>query len=185
VDIAGLIQSYGYPALAVGTFLEGESVLLAAGAAAFHGYLWMPAVIAIAALTSFAGDQTFFYVGRRYGTRLLVRFPSLQPRAARVNALLERHHVPLILAVRFMYGLRIAGPVAIGMSGVHWSRFLVLNLAGAIVWAIVIAGIGYGCGQGLSYLLGDLDVDEVWLLVALLLPALAWWLVTRGGKRKT
>jgi membrane protein DedA with SNARE-associated domain len=184
VDIAGLIQSYGYLAVAVGTFLEGESVLLAAGAAASHSYLSMPALIGIAALASFAGDQAFFHAGRRYGARLLDRFPSLRPRATRVNALLERHHVPLILAVRFLYGLRIAGPVAIGMSDVHWSRFLILNLAAAIIWSIVIAGIGYGFGQGLSYVFASFDADEVWLLAALLLPALTWWLVRQGGRRK-
>ncbi|MGH8128483.1 MAG: DedA family protein [Gammaproteobacteria bacterium] len=143
----------------------------------------MPALIAIAALSSFLGNQTFFYLGRRYGTKLLARFPSLQSRAARVNALLEHHHVPLILAVRFMYGLRIAGPMAIGMSAVRWSRFLVLNLAGAIIWAIMIASIGYGLGQGLVYLLGSLDADEAWLLVALLLPAGIWWLITTASAR--
>ncbi len=180
MDIAGLIQSYGYTAVGVGTFLEGESVLLAAGAAAFHGYLWLPAVIAIATLASFLGDQVFFYLGRRYGSQLLARLPSLQPRAARARALLERHHVPLILAVRFLYGLRIAGPIAIGMSGVHWSRFLVLNLVGAIIWAILIASAGYGLGHGLASMLGSVDADEIWLLVALLLPAAIAWLFARG-----
>jgi len=180
MDIAGFIQSYGYAAVGVGTFLEGESVLLAAGAAAFHGYLWLPAVMGIAALASFLGDQFFFYLGRRYGSKLLARFPSLERRAARARALLEQHHVPLILAVRFLYGLRIAGPIAIGMSNVHWSRFLVLNLVAAIIWAILIASAGYGLGQGLAYSLGD--ADEAWLLVALLLPAAIWWLVRHGRR---
>ena len=179
MDIPGLIQSYGYLAVAVGTFLEGESVLLTAGAAAFHGYLWMPAVILIAALSGFLGDQISFCAGRRYGNRLLAKFPSLQPRAAHVSALLERHNVLFILAVRFMYGLRVAGPMAMGMSGIYWSRFLVLNLVGAIIWAITIASIGYGLGQGFVYLLAHFDAEEIWLLVALLLPATIWRLIVR------
>lgn len=179
MDIPGLIQSYGYLAVAVGTFLEGESVLLTAGTAAFHGYLWMPAVILIAALSGFLGDQISFCVGRRYGNRLLAKFPSLQPRAAHVSALLERHNVLFILAVRFMYGLRVAGPMAMGMSGIYWSRFLVLNLVGAIIWAITIASIGYGLGQGFVYLLAHFDAEEIWLLVALLLPATIWRLIVR------
>lgn len=176
MDIAGLIQSYGYAAVGLGTFLEGETVLIAAGAAAFHGDLSLAWVIVVATFASFLGDQTFFLVGRRYGTRLLARFPSLAPRAARASALLERHHVVLILAVRFLYGLRVAGPMAIGMSGVHWSRFLILNFIGAVLWAILVGGIGYGMGQGLAYALGSFDADEVWLLVALLLPPIAWGL---------
>lgn len=182
MDIAGWIQSYGYAAVGVGTFLEGETVLLAAGAAACRGYLALPMVIAVATIASFLGDQTFFLLGRRYGSRLLAHFPALKPGAARASALLERHHVPLILAVRFLYGLRIAGPVAIGMSSVPWSRFFVLNLAGAIIWAIAVASIGWGLGQGLAYALHGFDADEAALLVSLLLPALLWGLYRHGRR---
>ncbi|WP_432262720.1 DedA family protein [Cupriavidus sp. TMH.W2] len=189
MDIAGLIQNYGYLAVAVGTFLEGETILLMAGVAAYRGHLTLPTVIMIGTIASFFGDQLYFYVGRRYGTALLKRFPSVQTRAARAKALLERHHLPLILSIRFLYGLRIAGPIAIGMSEVPWLRFLVLNLMGAVVWAIVIAGAGYGFGQALAYVLGGFDSDEAWMLAAILLSGALWWLVarrrrwTRLGKR--
>jgi len=180
VDIGALIQSYGYAAVGMGAFLEGESVLLLAGAAAARGHLSLPAVIAVAAAASFVGDQLFFQVGRRHGSALLARFPALAPGAARASTLLERHHVLLILAVRFLYGLRIAGPIAMGMSGVHWSRFFALNLVGAVIWAILVANVGYGLGRGLAYALGSFDADEAELLAALLLPALLWWLYRRA-----
>ncbi|TAN09253.1 MAG: DedA family protein [Burkholderiaceae bacterium] len=177
MDIGSLIQTYGYWAVAGGTLIEGETVLLAAGAAASRSYLWMPAVIAIAAVCGFLGDQVFFYVGRRWGRQLMTRFPSLQPREARVAALLERHHVPLILGVRFMYGLRVAGPIAIGMSGVHWWRFLTLNFLGAVIWACIIGGAGYGLGHGVSRLVSlihGIDADEFWLIGAAVLAAILW-----------
>jgi membrane protein DedA with SNARE-associated domain len=183
MDIPGLIQNYGYLAVAVGTFLEGETILILAGAAAHRGYLTLPMVIMVGTVASFVGDQLYFYVGRRYGTALLQRFPSLQSRAIRANALLERHHVPLILAIRFLYGLRIAGPIAMGMSGLPWFRFLVLNFIGAVVWATLIAGAGYGFGQGVSYLLADFDQDEAWWLASILLAGLLWWLLTHRKHR--
>ncbi len=187
MNIAAWVQSYGYVAVAVGTFLEGESVLLIAGAAASRGHLAMPAVIAIAALASFLGDQMYFWVGRRYGAALLARYPSLQPRAARVNGLLERHHLPLILSIRFLYGLRIAGPIAIGMSHVSWPRFLLLNGLGALLWATLIASAGYGAGHALIHLLKAVDADELWGLSVLLVLGLVWWLVERrrAAKSKT
>ncbi|MFJ1258173.1 DedA family protein [Cupriavidus sp. CuC1] len=179
MDIARLIQDYGYLAVAAGTFLEGETILIMAGVAANRGHLALPTVIVIGTLASFLGDQLYFYVGRRYGTALLARFPSMQSRAARASALLHRHHLPLILSIRFLYGLRIAGPIAIGMSAVPWFRFLVLNLTGAVVWAVAIAGAGYGFGQGLGYLLGNFDSDEAWGLAAILLCGALWWLFAR------
>ncbi|CAM5205003.1 hypothetical protein CDEF62S_01802 [Castellaniella defragrans] len=176
MDFASLIHSYGYLAVAAGTVLEGESVLLAAAAAAAHGYLHLPLVIAIASAGGFLGDQAFFFIGRFYGPKVLARFPSMQPRIARAQDLLDRHHVFLILAVRFMYGLRTAGPMAIGMSRVHWLRFLTLNLIGAILWASLITGIGYGLGHGALALLRATGADEIWALAAVLLLAMAWWL---------
>ena len=179
MNIAEWVQSYGYVAVAVGTFLEGESVLLIAGAAASRGHLSMPVVIAIAALASFLGDQLYFWVGRRYGAALLVRYPSLQLRAARVRGLLDRHHLPLILSIRFLYGLRIAGPIAIGMSSVAWPRFLLLNGLAALLWALVIASLGYGTGHALVHLLKAVDADELWGFSLLLVVGLVWWLLGR------
>jgi membrane protein DedA with SNARE-associated domain len=177
--IADVIETYGYLAVAVGTFLEGETVLGLAGAAASRGHLSMPVVIAVATMASFAGDQLYFYVGRKYGIGLLARFPSLQSRTVRARDLLERHHMPVILSIRFLYGLRIAGPIAIGMSDVPWLRFLLLNLVAAIAWALVIANAGYWVGQALANLLGAVDADEAWVLAVLLLFGVLWWLAAR------
>ena len=168
MNIPELIQNYGYAAVAVGTFLEGETVLLLAGAAASRGHLAMPWVIAVATVASFAGDQLFFYLGRAYGAALLQRFPKLGAGTARARVLLERHNTPVILSVRFLYGLRIAGPLAIGMSGVGWWRFFVLNLIGAVVWACAIAALGYGTGRALASVLGTIDADEIWTMGVLL-----------------
>ncbi len=179
MNIAEWVQSYGYVAVAVGTFLEGESVLLVAGAAASRGHLSLPVVIAIATFASFLGDQLYFWVGRRYGTALLARYPSLQPRAARVRGLLDRHHLPLILSIRFLYGLRVAGPIALGMSSVSWLQFLLLNGLGALVWALLIASLGYGTGHALVHLLKAVDADELWGLALLLVVGLVWWLLGR------
>ena len=182
--IAELIQTYGYAAVAVGTFLEGETVLLLAGAAAGRGHLSMPLVIAVAAVASFAGDQLFFHLGRRYGNALLRQFPALQPHTVRARALLERYSTPLILSIRFLYGLRVAGPLAIGMSDVPWLRFLLLNLAGAIVWAVAVATTGYWSGHLLVRLLAAINVGELWSLAALLLIGVLWWLIARSRSRR-
>ena len=179
MNIPEWIQNYGYAAVAVGTFLEGETVLLLAGAAASRGHLAMPWVIAVATVASFAGDQLFFYLGRAYGPALLQRFPKLGAGTARARVLLERHNTPVILSVRFLYGLRIAGPLAIGMSGVGWLRFFVLNLIGAVVWACAIAALGYGTGQALASVLGTIDADEIWTMGVLLVAGALIWLIAR------
>lgn len=180
MSIAELLQSHGYVAVAVGTFLEGETVLFLAGAAASRGHLSLPVIIAVATAGSCAGDQLGFALGRRYGGRLLARFPSLEARTARVRGLLQRHRVLATVSVRFLYGLRVAGPIAMGMSGLGWRRFLALNLASALVWACAVAALGYGAGRALTHLLGAHAADEAWGLALLVLAgALVWGLARR------
>jgi membrane protein DedA with SNARE-associated domain len=41
-----------------------------------------------------------------------------------------------------MYGLRLIGPIVIGMSAVSPLRFAILNMVGAALWATSVAGVG-------------------------------------------
>ncbi|WP_217994833.1 DedA family protein [Methylogaea oryzae] len=59
-----IISQYGYIALFIGTFLEGETILLVAGYLAHEGHLGLTLAILSAFLGTFAGDQTFFFLGR-------------------------------------------------------------------------------------------------------------------------
>ncbi len=124
MDLAGLVESYGYLAVALGTFLEGESVLLLAGFAARRGYLDLTDVILVALAGGTLGDQFFFTLGRLGGPPLLTRFPSLQAAQARVAPHIRRHQYLIVVFVGLMYGLRVAGPIVIGISGVDRRRFL-------------------------------------------------------------
>lgn len=59
MSLESLVTSYGYPAVLVGTFLEGETILVLAGFLAHRGYLDLPLVILTAFLGTFTGDQLF------------------------------------------------------------------------------------------------------------------------------
>ena len=152
MEIAGFIQQYGYAAVALGSFLEGEAILLAGSLAASQGHLDPIWVVAIAAFASFLGDLPYFFAGRRYGEGALSRWPSLRDKKTRFEGMLHRHHVPMVLVLRFLYGLRIAGLLALGMSRIGAVRFLLLDFVGACIWASAICAAGYGAGQLLQVL---------------------------------
>jgi membrane protein DedA with SNARE-associated domain len=179
MDIGALIEQHGYLALLAGSAIEGETFVVFAGFAAHRGYLSLPLVILFAGVLNFGWDQFYFWLGRRHGRWALARFPSLEAKTARVLALLERHHVPLIIGVRFLYGLRIAGPIAIGLSEVAWTRFFTLNLLGAMLWAAIFSVLGYLFGQALELLLEDLRRHEVWIFGLIAAVGLLTWLVMR------
>lgn len=184
MTLTALIASYGYYALFAGTFLEGETVLIAAGFAARLGILDLPWVIAIAFVASTLGDQLAFLLGRWHGERLMQRFPVLRRKAPIIQALLDRYHVPLILGVRFFYGMRIAGPFVIGMSRVPFPLFALLNMAGALIWAVVVASAGYYFGMVLEVWLGNLKQVEEAALAIILAAGAGIWLWRRGRKTR-
>ena len=160
MSVAQFLNDYGYLAVFVGSLLEGETILVLAGFAVHQGYLSWLWVVGLAFLGGTLGDQAYFFVGRRYGGALLQRFPGLQARAGRVNHLLLRFHEGLIVGVRFMYGLRILGPVLIGMSGVPAWRFVLFNALGAAIWAVLVTTLGFLFGHTLQAMLAQADQYE-------------------------
>jgi membrane protein DedA with SNARE-associated domain len=174
-----LVGQLGYVAVFVGTFLEGESVLALAGVAAAYGYLSYPKVVAVAIVGAFLGDQCCFYIGRRYGPRVLERYPRLAAKAPRVQALLRRWDAPAVIVLRFLYGLRIAGPLVIGTCGISPWRLALFNFIGTLIWAPLIAGIGYFAGQALEAWIGRLKHAQITLVMLLLAGAVIVWLVFR------
>ena len=173
----------GYVAVFVGTVVEGESILVLGGVAAAYGYLSFPVVVAIAVLGGFLGDQLFFFVGRRYGDRVLARFPAVSAKAPRVQALLRRWDILVVILIRFLYGLRIAGPIVIGSCGIAPWRLALFNFIGALIWAPLVAGIGYLAGQALDNWVGRLRHVEILVLMVAMLAAVAWWFVIAWRRR--
>ena len=187
MDIPGLIDSYGYLAVFVGAFLEGETILALAGLAAWRGYMDFWLVVAVAAIAGFAGDQFYFFLGRYKGKQILARFPNVEQRAHRFDRLLARWHAPLIVGIRFMYGFRILGPILLGTGRVAAWKFVVYNAIGAAIWAPLIAGLGYFFGHALEALVSDIKRYELWAAAALVgvfaIVGLVHWRRARQAER--
>lgn len=173
--IESLIRHYGYLTILVGTFLEGETILVLGGLAAHRGLLWLPGVMACAFAGSLASDQLFFFIGRRHGARFLARRPRLRAGIAGVQALIERHDTLLILSFRFLYGLRNVTPLAFGMSRVPAWRFALFNVIGAAAWAVAVAVLGWCVGSAAERLLGHLERYELRVAAAVVAVGLVLW----------
>ncbi|MGE5116832.1 MAG: DedA family protein [Betaproteobacteria bacterium] len=189
MTVAELIHHYGYLAVFVGSLLEGETILAMAGFAAHQGHLSFAAVVTVGFVGGTLGDQVFYWIGRRWGRPLLQRYPRLRSRARDVAVLMRRYDAALIVGIRFMYGLRIAGPIAIGSARVRAWRFAAYNVLGAALWAPLIAGLGYAFGHQLETWLGDvrsLEGGALGLMAVLILGAhlLTSWMRRRRARRR-
>jgi membrane protein DedA with SNARE-associated domain len=177
LSLATLIATHGYWILAFGCMVEGETVLVLAAYAAHRGYLNPAAVVAIALASVFASNQFFFWLGRRHGTALLERWPALARRSVGIRRLIERHASLAAVAVRFTYGMRVAGPMLIGASSMPQLRFAVLNALSAIAWTLLVGAAGWLFGEAAHTIFGHLAHVEGWLFGALIAALVAWRLL--------
>ena len=178
-----LIADFGYIAIFVGTFLEGELVLALGGVAAAHGYLSFTMVVLVAITGGFLGDQTCFWLGRRYGPRVLARYPALAAKAPRVQNLLRRWDAMAVIVLRFAYGLRIAGPIIIGTCGISPWRLAFFNFIGVLIWAPIVAGVGYVAWYAIEQWIGRIKHVQIALLMAIVLVVIIGWIVAQVRRR--
>jgi len=177
MELSELLHSYGYALIFVGTLAEGETLLMLGGYFAHQGYLALGPVIVTAFIGAVCGDQLFFWIGRHHAKRLLGRFPKLRDKVNVALHRIESHQVKVVLCMRFLWGLRIALPIALGLSNMATKRYFWLNIASAAVWSMVFAVIGFGAGELVRRLEADLHRHEKWIAAVLVLGAvlaLAW-----------
>ena len=180
-----LVSHYGYVALVVGTFFEGETILIAAGFAAHGGYLKLQWVMLAAFLGSLAGDQFYFFVGRMKGKTFLHRRPAWESKVQRVLKLFDQYRTLVVLGFRFMYGLRTVTPFAFGLSGISTIRFFILNLLGAIAWSVVVALVGYLFGAAARAVIADVRKYEHLVILGILWTGALVYIIYFLHKRET
>ncbi len=170
------LELHGYWVLFLGTFLEGEAILIMAGLFAFQGYLNIFGVIFTAFAGSFFGDQFYFYLGRWQGPLLLRLFTSIARKFRKALKLIEKYGTFVAFVSRYTYGFRIVLPLILGMTNLAAFRFLWLNLISAFTWAVLFSVAGYMFGKSASLFVEDVQHYEPYLMLVLLFFIACMWL---------
>ena len=135
-----------YLAVFIAAIIEGEVLFVAASVLVSLGKLDFWGVFFAAALGGSAGDQFYFYAFRGRLRNWLDRFSVLQKKQEQVAIFVKKNTTGLILASRFLPGLRVAIPVACAHADVCSVRFSILSLISSAGWAaaILLAVAHYG-----------------------------------------
>jgi len=157
------ISTYGYLAVFLGVFVEGEAIVLTAGFLAYQGILQLHWVILSALVGSICVYQGFFYLGRSHGNRFLDSRPHWKPRIAKIQVLLQRHYLWIIFGYRLFFGFRSITPFALGMTAISQKRFLAIDLLPATVWSVTFSVLGYLFGHVLEAMISNLEKYQYWI----------------------
>lgn len=179
------LSQYGLVFVLFGAFFEGETVIVLAGVLCHQGILPFETTVVAAAIGAFAGDQTGFYLGRRYGSRVLSRFHGLAQEADKIRPLLVSKSDWIAFGCRFVYGTRIVAPMLLGANGYPPGRFALINLLSVALWSTAGISAGYLIGSGAEKLLGKIEHIEQLLLAVLLAMLLWWWYRHRRLQRQS
>ena len=140
------VEHYGYWAVFIWTFIEGETVFIAAAALA-AAHLMLPwKVILVAASGAFAGHLVFFFLGRWKGMQLILSVPFLARHYPKANLILDKYAHWSIFIFQYLYGTRLVAAILFGCSSIAFWRFFLLQIINCLSWSLVVYAIGHVLG---------------------------------------
>lgn len=184
-SLEDFISQYGYVAIFILTFFEGESVLIAAGFLAFYGYLDLVIVILVATAASYVGHGTFFLIAlckREAFLSVIQRF--IKVNLLRLEALVARFGTLSIFICQWLYGFRLLSAAVLGLSRMGASKYFTFQLISCLLWATICTLGGYFFGVTLRNLLGDVKKYNMYIAIGLLAAGFLIWFIRDVRKKR-
>jgi membrane protein DedA with SNARE-associated domain len=157
----------------LGLPLPEDVALLAGGFLVHRGVTHYPMTLAVSLVGVVAGDNSLFFLGRRFGTGLVRYFginrPGTKVQLDRIRDFMERHGHRAIFYARFLAGLRALVYLSAGSFGVTPARFFFYDLMGAVISVPIVVSIGYLFGGQLEMVIHYVGGFErvIWVVVVL------------------
>ena len=130
-------------------FLPGDSLLFAAGTFAARGSfdVYLLAVLLIAA--AIAGDNVNYWVGRKLGIKLFERYNKLLKKEylEKTQKFYVKHGGKTIILARFFPIIRTFSPFVAGLGKMTYTRFVLNDIAGGVIWISIFVFGGYFFGN--------------------------------------
>jgi len=192
-QIIHIYGSLGYPLLylillveSVGIPSPSEFSLVYAGVLASEGKLSLPLVLVVGALGSISGANIAYWIARRGGRKLIVRYGARiglnDDRLAKAEAFFANRGDIALLVGRLISGVRALISYPAGLFEMPYPRFLGYTSLGALLWPLIAAGAGYLVGPHWRVLLSWLG--RLWIGLAVLavvaLVGYIYWRRRRG-----
>jgi membrane-associated protein len=181
-DLADLIKAVGYfglfaivfaeSGLFFGFFLPGDSLLFTAGSVAsrFPDLLNVWIMVGLLSVAAITGDSVGYWTGEKFGRKLFTNEESFWRNPKRLEAaaaFYEKHGGKAIVLARFIPAVRTFVPIAAGMAGMSYQKFLFWNVMGGIGWVASMTLGGYFLTDFIQTRLGlaEKDIDKILLPV--------------------
>lgn len=177
--------------LLIGFFLPGDSLIFISGlfCRTKPELIGMNIFVLILCLAAAAilGNMAGYWFGRRVGPALFKREDSLifKKRYVEVTrGFYERHGGKALVMGRFLPIIRTFAPILAGVIRIDFGRFMLYNVAGALLWIGTMASAGYFLGK-LPWVSNNLEKIVIGLIIVTLIPVITTWRKERKNRRQS
>jgi membrane protein DedA with SNARE-associated domain len=165
--------------------------LIFGGYLVFRGSANLPLMVATGFLGILAGDSIIYWAGRRLGDRArtdhgrFLRRLLTPERRAKVEALFARHGEKIVMAARFMPGVRAVSFFTAGSAGMPYARFICFDGLAALASAPAFVFLGFRFGRQLQRVIELLKRFQIATAIVILVSVCAWlgWRRWRDNRR--
>jgi membrane protein DedA with SNARE-associated domain len=178
-------------ACGVGVPFPEDVSLIFGGFLVFRGSANLMLMVATGFLGILAGDSMIYWAGRRLGDRArtdhgrYLRRLLTPERRAKVEALFARHGEKIIMAARFMPGVRAVAFFTAGSAKMPYARFICFDGLAALASAPAFVFLGFRFGRQLQRVVELLKRFQIATVVVIVLTIGAWlgWRRWRDSRR--
>lgn len=179
------LDKYGYIALTIGTFFEGETAILVASSLIHRGLFEVPNTIVFGFAGSFVSDWLYYTIGRLNGKYFIEKRPALKARVEPVQHFFQHHKIQILISYRFLYGFRVIIPLIVGMSNIRPAQYLLYSIASGLAWATTVSAAGYFVGRFLNLRTAVFEENIVFIVLGFaLFGLLTGYFVKRFAYKK-
>ncbi len=131
-------------------FLPGDSLLFAVGAFAARGSLDLATSLCLLSAAAILGDTANYWIGHFVGPRVFrredVRWLN-RKHLDRTHAFFEKYGAKTIILARFVPIVRTFAPFVAGIGAMTYSKFLLYNVVGGLLWVVSLTLAGFYFGN--------------------------------------
>lgn len=162
--------------LLIGFFLPGDSLLFTAGFLASQGLFdaqgGLPVLVIGCVIAAITGDSVGYAFGRRVGPAIFRKEDSLffhKNHLNKARVFYERHGGKTIILARFLPFVRTFAPILAGVGKMEYSKFLLYNVVGGLLWAFGLPVAGFFLGS----IIPDVDKYLLPIIAAIIILSVA------------
>lgn len=160
LDPVAIVKAGGYLGIAIlvfaesgllfGIFFPGDSLLFVAGLLSAGGFLAIQPLILIVVVAAILGDSVGYWFGANVGESFFHRKDSRffkQAYVTRTRDFFKTYGGRAIVLARFVPIVRTIAPILAGVGSMHYSRFILFNILGGLLWGVGMLSLGFFLGS--------------------------------------